>query len=192
MADIKSALEMALERAAQFGKATKEELAEAQYREQGQHLGVRYLKEEGDLEAELRNFPDQAQPALRAAVKEALLRSVILPRNGEPDPHLAKAMEGLLLVAHDRKVMAQLKGELEKLLQNFSQVRTSAFQQLKARFGANIGNVQRAMEAQLRQKVKLEVEQLPQFQEEWRKFMGQLTEQFEPVLAEYKARIMTA
>jgi hypothetical protein len=192
MAEIKSALEMALERAERFGRASKEEMAEARYREQGQRLGVAFLKKEGDLEKELQAAPPEALPALRAGVKEVLLRNVALPRNGEPEPRLAQALEGLLLAADNPKAMARFKSEVEQLMNNFLQVRNSAFQQLKARFSASLGDYARALELQLRQKVRLEVEHLPQFQDEWRKFMGQLQEQFEPLLEELKARMQRA
>ena len=87
--------------------------------------------------------------------------------------------------------MARLKGELEQILQNFLQVRNNAYQQLKARFGANIGQMQRALQAQTGQKVNLEVEHIPQFQEEWRRFHGNLTDQFEPMLEAWKERMLS-
>lgn len=192
MAEIKSAMEMALERAERFGRATKEEMAEARYREQGQHLAVNFLKDEGDLGAELNAVPPEVLPAVKAAVREVLLRNVVLPRNGELDPRLSRALEGLLLAAEQKKAMARFKSEVEQLLNNFLQVRNNAYQQLRSRFAASLGDYTRALEMQLRQKVRLEVEQLPQFQEEWRRFMGQLQEQFEPLLEELKARMQQA
>ena len=192
MAEIKSALELALEKAERYGKASQEEMAAAQYQEQGRQLAVEYLRGEGDLEAGLKGLPPQGQAAARAAIKEVLLRNIGLPRNGEADPRLGLAVAGLMLAAGNQKLMDRLKAELEQLLQQFLQIRNNAFQQLKARFAAGIGQVQRAMEAQLRQKVRLEVEHLPQFQEEWRRFQGQLLEQFEPMLAELKEKMMQA
>jgi len=192
LAEIKSALELALEKAERYGKASQEEMAAAQYQEQGRQLAVEYLKGEGDLEAGLKGLPPQAQAAARAAIKEVLLRNIGLPRNGEADLRLGLAVAGLMLVAGNQKLMDRLKAELEQLLQQFLQIRNNAFQQLKARFAAGIGQVQRAMEAQLRQKVRLEVEHLPQFQEEWRRFQGQMLEQFEPMLAELKEKMMQA
>ena len=44
------------------------------------------------------------------------------------------------------------------------------------------------MEAQYGQKVNLDVERLPQFQEEWLRFMGQLQDQIEPVMATSRRR----
>jgi len=190
LAEIKSALELALEKAERYGRATKEELTRDQYRDQGRQLAVDFLKDGGDLETALSNLPAAAQPEARTAVKEVLLRNITLPRNGETDPRMAQALEGLLLVAQNQKAMARQRAELEQILQNFLQVRNNAYQQLKARFGAGIGQMQRAMEAQMRQKVKLEVEHLPQFQEEWRRFQGQLLDQFEPMLEHCKAQML--
>ncbi len=46
MAEIKSALELALEKAEQYGRATKEDLLQDKYKEQGRQWAVKYLKEE--------------------------------------------------------------------------------------------------------------------------------------------------
>lgn len=190
MAEIKSALELALEKAEQYGRATKEELSRDQFRDQGRQLAVVFLKDGGDLKSGLAGLAAAAQPEARRAIKEVLLRNIILPRNGEMDPRMAQALEGLLQVAQDQKGMIHLKGEVEQLLQNFLQVRNSAYQQLKSRFGANIDQMQRALEAQMRQRVNLEVEQIPQFQEEWRRFHGNLVDQFEPMLEALKERML--
>ena len=192
MAEIKSALELALEKAERYGRATKEEMTRDQYRDQGRQLAVNFLKDGGDLEAGVPACRTAAQAEARRATKEVLLRNIILPRNGEMDPRMAQALDGLMQVAQNKKDMARQKAELEQLLQNFLQVRNNAFQQLKARFGAGIGQMQRALEAQMRQRVRLEVENLPQFQEEWRKFQGQLLDQFEPVLEACKEKMLLA
>ncbi len=192
MAEIKSALELALEKAEKYGRASKEDMARDQFRDQGRQLAVNFLKNGEDLEAGLTGLPSAAQSEARTAVKEVLLRNIILPRDGEMDPRMAHALEGLMLAAQDRKAMARLKAELDQILHNFLQVRNSAHQQLKARFGAGIAQMQRALEAQTRQRVNLEVEHLPQFQEEWRKFHGQLLEQFEPMLEACKDRMLQA
>jgi len=192
LAEIKSALELALEKAEQYGRATKEELTRDQYRDQGRQLAVNFLKDGGDLEAEIFSLPAPAQDEARAAVKEVLLRNITLPRNGELESRMAQALAGLMLVARDKKAMARQKAVLEQRMETFLQVRNNALQQLKARFGAGIDQKQRALEALMRQRVKLEVEHLPQFQEEWRRFHGQLLDQFEPMLEACKERMLQA
>jgi hypothetical protein len=192
VAEIKSALELALEKAERYGKASREELAAAQYQEQGRQLAVKFLKGEGDLDAELRELPPQAQEMARVAIKEVFLRNISLPRNGEGDERLDRALAGLMLVAVQKREMARLKGELQQLLQQFLQIRNNAVQQLKARFSQGVNQMQRAMEAKTGQRMRVESEHLPQFQEEWRRFYGSLQDQFEPMLDGLKDRMLLA
>jgi hypothetical protein len=189
LADIKSALELALEKAEQYGRASREEMDLAQHQEQGSRLAVEFLKGEGDLEADLKSLPPQTQPAARMAIKEVFLRNLGLPRENEVDPRQDRAVQGLLLVAENRKTMAQLQTELGQILQQFLHFRSNALQQLKGRFAAG---VQQAMEAKYRQPMNVDVERLPQFQEEWLRFKGQLQQQFEPVLATLKEKMRLA
>ena len=192
MAEIKSALELALEKAEQYGRASREEMDLARYQDQGRGLAVQFLKGEGDLAADLKGLPPQTQPAVRLAIKEVLLRNLGLPRESAADPRQDRAMEGLLLVADNRKAMAQLQTEMEQVLQQFLHFRANAMQQLKARFTAGVGQMQQAMEAKYRQPMNVDVERLPQFQEEWLRFKGQLQDQFEPVMANLKERMRLA
>jgi len=189
VAEIKSALELALERAEQYGRASKEEMDLAQHQEQGRRLAVQFLKGEGDLEADLKSLPPQTQPAARLAIKEVFLRNLGLPRE-IVDPRQNRAMEGLLLAADNRKAMALLQTEMEQILQQFLHFRSNALQQLKARFATGMGQMQK--EAQNRQPMNLDVERLPQFQEEWLRFKGQLQQQFDPVMANLKERMRLA
>jgi hypothetical protein len=192
LADIKSALELALEKAEQYGRASKEEMELAQHQEQGRRLAVQFLRGEGDLAADLQALPPLTRPAARLAIKEVFLRNLGLPRENAADPRQDRALEGLLLAADDRQAMAQLQTEMEQVLQQFLHFRANAMQQLKARFAAGVGQMQQAMEAKYRQPVNVDVERLPQFQEEWLRFKGQLQQQFEPVLENLKARMRLA
>ena len=119
-------------------------MAAAQYQEQGRQLAVKFLKGEGDLEAELRDLPPQAQEVARVAIKEVFLRNIGLPKNGEGDERLNRALAGLMLVAVQKREMARLKGELDQILQQFLQIRNNAVQQLKARFSQGVNQMQRA------------------------------------------------
>jgi hypothetical protein len=192
LAEIKSALELALEKAEHYGKASKEEMVAAQYQEQGCQLAVRFLKGEGDLEAELKSLVPEAQKEAGLALKEVLLRNIGLPRNGDLDDRQDRALDGLIRVAANPKDMVRCKEELQQLVQQFLQYRNNAMQQLKARFAQALPQMQRAMEAKTGQRMRLEAEQLPQFQEEWQRFHGQLMAQFVPLLDDLKERMRRA
>ena len=191
MAEIKSALELALEKAEQYGRATKEDLLQDKYKEQGRQWAVNYLKEEElDLEKELAALSPEAQPLARVAMKEVFLRNITLPKEEAIDARLNKALEGVMLVATNKKAMGRLKQEVDQLLQQFLMARNTALQQLKNSFMQTLGNYTRALEAQLKSKIRLDVENLPEFQQEWRKFEGNLLDQFEPVLEDRKQQML--
>jgi hypothetical protein len=191
VAEIKSALELALEKAERYGRASKDDLLKDQYQDKGRQLAVLYLREEGDLAAELANLPPEAKEAAQQAIKEVLVRNITLPREETLDPRVVRALEGLLLIASNRKGMTRLQEEVQQVWQNFLMARNAAIQQLKASFGQQLNNVTRALEAQYGQRLKVDVEHLPQFQEEWRKFEANLIQQFEPILEDRKAKMLT-
>jgi hypothetical protein len=191
VAEIKSALELALEKAEQYGRASKEDLRQDKFKEQGRQWAVQYLKEEEvNLEKELAALPSEGQPSARLAMNEVFLRNVTLPKDETLDPRLTRALEGMMIAATNKKGMARLKQELDQLLQQFLMARNSAYQQLKNSFMQTLGNYTRALEAQLKSKVRLEVENLPEFQQEWRKFESNLTTQFEPILEDRKQQML--
>jgi len=191
VAEIKSALELALEKAEQYGRASKEDLLQDKYKEQGRQKAVQFLNvEEIDLEQEVAALPREAQPVARVAMKEVFLRNITLPKDEIADVRLERALEGLIAAAADKKAMGRLIKEIDQIMQQFLMARNSAFQQLKNSFGQTLGNYTRALEAQLKTKVRLEVEQLPEFQQEWRKFEGNLTSQFEPLLEDRKRQML--
>jgi len=191
VAEIKSALELALEKAEQYGRATKEDLLQDKYKEQGRQWAVQYLREEEiDLEKELAGLSPEAQPLARVAMKEVFLRNITLPKEETIDSRLNKALEGVMVVATNKKAMGRVKQEIDQLLQQFLMARNTAFQQLKNSFMQTLGNYTRALEAQLKTKVRLDVENLPEFQQEWRKFEGNLIDQFEPVLEDRKQQML--
>lgn len=191
MAEIKSALELALEKAEQYGRASKEDLLLEKHQEAARQTAVRYLRdEEVDLKEMLAAIPPEAQTKARQAMKEVFLRNITLPREEKVDPRQQRALEGLLAVAGNLKAMSRLKAEVEQLWQQFLLARNTAYQQLKNSFRQTLGNYTRALEAQLGAKVRLEADQLPEFQQEWRKFETSLTNQFEPILADRKEKML--
>jgi hypothetical protein len=191
VAEIKSALELALEKAEQYGRASKEDLLQDRYKERGRHWAVNFLKEEDvDLEKELAALPPEAQSGARLAMKEVFLRNITLPKEETLDSRLERALQGMMLAATNKKAMGRLIKEIDQFLQQFLMARNTSYQQLKNSFVQTLGNYTRALEAQLKTKVRLEVEHLPEFQQEWRKFEGNLISQFEPLLEDRKQQML--
>ncbi len=191
MAEIKSALELALEKAERFGKASPEEMQEVKWQEQARQLAGEFLREKIDLEPELKKIPPEAQSALAKYVKEILLRNINLPREGVVNDANKRAQIGMLQVARDKKAMQRVLQEIDQLYKSYAQVRQNALQQVKAQFNAQLDSVRKTMEAQMQRPLNVDVEQTPQFQEQWRNFEAQLNQQFEPLLDKHKSMLAT-
>jgi hypothetical protein len=191
MAEIKSALELALEKAERYGKASPQELQEAKWQEQARHLAGEFLREKIELEPELKKFPPEAHSALAKNVKEILLRNITLPREGVVDDANIRAQVGMLQVARDKKTMQRVLQEIDQLYKSYAQVRQNALQQFKAQFNAQMEGVKKKLEAQMHRSLNVDVEQTPQFQEQWRTFETQLNQQFEPLLDKHKSMLAT-
>ena len=191
MAEIKSALELALEKAERYGKATPQEMQEVKWQEQARQLAAEFLREKIELESELKKLPPDSQSALAKYVKEILLRNITLPREGIVDDANKRAQIGMLQVARDKKTMQRVLQEIDQLYKSYAQVRQNALQQVKAQFNAQLDNVRKSLEAQMQRPLNVDVEQTPQFQEQWRNFEAQLNQQFEPLLDKHKAMLAT-
>jgi hypothetical protein len=191
MAEIKSALELALEKAERYGKASPQEMQEVKWQEQARHLAAEFLRGKIELEPELKNVPPEARAALDRQVKEILLRNINLPREGVVDDANTRAQAGLLQVARDKKATQRVLQEIKQVFVSYEQVRQNAMQQLKAQFNAQLDSVRKNLEAQMQRPLKVDVEQTPQFQEQWRTFEAQLNQQFEPLLDKHKTILVT-
>lgn len=191
MAEIKSALELALEKAERIGKASPEEMQAIKWQEQARRLAAQFLRAEVDLEAELSPMPPTAQQALAGQIRAVLLRNVTLPREGSVDDNVNRALSGILQIARDKKAAQRVLQEIDRIFKSFLQVRQNAMEQMKAQFNVQLDGVKKALEAQMQRQVRIEAEQTPQFQEQWRAFEAQLLQQFEPLLEKHKNMLAT-
>jgi hypothetical protein len=191
MAEIKSALELALEKAERYGKASPQEMQELKWQEQARHLAGEFLREKINLEPELQKLPSDALPSLTKYLKEILLRNINLPREGVIDDANKRAQVGLLQVIPDKKATQRVLQEINQIFASYAQVRQNALQQFKSQFNAQLDSVRKSLEAQMQRPLNVDVENTPQFQEQWQAFEAQLNQQFEPLLDKHKAMLTT-
>ncbi len=188
MAEIRSALEIALEKADRLGKASKEEINADKWLDEGKRTAARYLDQEG--EQDLRELVSQAPPeGLTQVLKgasEVLLRNVVLPRDRDQVQVIKKALSGL--VAIKGSTARQVASRIEELVEGYLQTRDHYYQQIKAQMQSRIGGVQQALAQQYGMGLpgELDLESMPEFQQEWANLTSQLREQFEEQLAPLK------
>ena len=192
MGDIKSALEIAMEKVEKLEKATDEERLRWQYVPEGEKLGVRYLKEGGNLVVELGKYEEKAGGYIVEGAMDILVRNINLPKDDLAKKNNRRAMEGLKNLKSDKVAVENVYSQLRYLFNHYmeqgEQQRKQAYETLKTEFEAR---VRQAVQQQLGllAGARIDVEKQPQFQEEWRKIQTQIDSQYYKLLDEYKQEL---
>jgi len=193
MGDIKSALEIAMEKAAKFESATPEERLQWKYVPEGEKLAARYFKESADLVAELAKYEEKAKKYVVKGAGEIMVRSIRLPADDLAKKNTKKAMEGLKAIKSDKVSVENVYSKVRRIFSHYleqgKQQRKQAYEELKAEFEAKL---QQALQQQYGSVggFRINVEKQPQFQEEWRRIQTQLDSQYTKLLEEYKQELL--
>ncbi|OGQ99258.1 MAG: hypothetical protein A2505_05965 [Deltaproteobacteria bacterium RIFOXYD12_FULL_55_16] len=188
MAEIKSTMEMVLERAARMaaGAADNNYLGEEQLKE-GMRLGAAYMRDEGPhLGERLGALPLAEQGPVRKGAVQAMLRNIFLAREAEKQELAEKAMHGLVEIGQDDGELLQILGEMKKILDGYRQHGEQLKAQLEAQFSQQMALMEQNLAKQTGMAMKLQPAQHPKFQEEWARIQGQLNEQYGQALKQLK------
>ena len=188
MSDIKSALEISMEKIEKLGKATDEERLEWKYVPEGGKLAAKYLKQDYNLIAELSQYEENVRSYITKGAADILINNISLPRNDLAKRNNKRAMDGLKILKSDKVAVENVYSKIRRIFNHYveqgEQQRKQAYESLKTEFETRI---QQAMQQQgLLMSIKVDVERQPQFQEEWRKIQTQLDSQYINLLNEYK------
>lgn len=189
MAEIKSTMEMVLERAARMAAGAGDDncLSEEQLKE-GMRLGAAYMRgeESGGLGARLGALPPAEQGEVRKGAVQAMLRNIFLAREAEKQALAEKAMHGLVEIGQGDGELLQILGEMKKILDGYRQHGEQLKAQLEAQFSQQMALMEQNLAKQTGMAMKLQPAQHPKFQEEWARIQGQLNEQYGQALKQLK------
>jgi hypothetical protein len=131
MAEIKSAFEIAMERADRIGKLSREELAEREWAEKGRKKAADFLAgRTPDMKTALSDVPGEMLRTVIRSASDTLLRNIVLPREHEQWDGIEKAMQGIAELKGS--VAMQVIPGIRELLQQYEQTRNQYLEQFKA------------------------------------------------------------
>ncbi len=189
MGEIKTAAQIAQEKLEKIGGATQEERLRWKYMPEGEKLAARYLKEEVNLAGELGKFEKEAAKYVIAAASDILIRNIMLPRNEVLQKTNEKVMDGLKTIKTDKvaaeNIFNQIRYVLDHFMKQGEQQKKQAYESLKADFEERIQQAMRQRTG-MDTNVKINVEQQPQFLEEWQRLLASMDAQYTKRLDEYK------
>ncbi len=182
MGEIKSALEIALEKADRLGKLSKEELEAQKWEEEGKKRAAAFLKGKFDSFQEgLSDIPPEFIQTVLKGATEVLLRNVTLPREKEHWDTIQQAFKGLREIKGS--IAEQIIPQMEYLLKNYEQTLQNYKQQFQQQLKASLGSKgQGGMMAMTPE----EMNALASMQDEWNKISAEISSQFEKQLEPLK------
>ncbi len=190
MAEIRSAIEIAMEKADRLGRATKEELETEKWLDHGHRIVARYMQSEiEDLETGLSDISGDELPLVLKGATEILLRNIVLPRDKDQWPGIKKALSGF--VELKGSVANQIIPRIEQLMESYEQTRDQYHEQLKMQMQNHLGGIKQAISQQYGTAMasEIDVDSLPEFQKEWSRISSEITDQFEQQLIPLKAHL---
>ncbi len=192
MGDMKSALELAMEKVEKLGEATDKERLKWKYVPEGGKLAVRYLKHDCNLVVEMSQYEENVRRYIIEGASDILIRNINLPKDDSVRRSNRQAMDGLKNLKSDKvsveNVFSKMRYIFNHYIEQGEQQRRQAYERLKTEVESK---VQKALQQKLVSFVgaAIDVERQPQFQEEWRKIEIQLDSQYLKHLDEYKQEL---
>ncbi|MCI5222928.1 MAG: hypothetical protein D3924_09710 [Candidatus Electrothrix sp. AR4] len=191
MAEIKSTMELVMERAARMGKASNDELQQEDKRKQGMKLAADFLDGKLDnLLIALTEHDGEQQVTIRSGIVETLLRNIFLHRDEVGKERTEQAAKGLLEISGNAGDVSSICAEVQHILGQYNQHREQLRQQLEeqmrmqyeqmlAQQGGGMQadgmNIEHALEAKIN--------------EEWSKMEAEISSQYNQALNQHKANI---
>jgi len=192
MGDIKSALEIAMEKVEKLGEATDDERLRWKYVPEGETLAVTYLKQDYNLVVELDKYEGNVTRYIIEGAEDILIRNINLPNGDLAKQNNKRAMEGLKTIKSDKVGVENVYSKIRRIFSHYveqgEQQRRQAYESLKTEVETKFQQASRQQLGSLTE-IKIDVEKQPQFQQEWHKVRAQLDAQYLKLLDEYKQEL---
>ncbi len=192
MGEMKSAWQIAMEKADKLGKVSPDELNSIKYVPEGNRIASLFiLDEKSDLLSELAKFPP-GDPArfIKKGIDEILVRNITLPRNDEDARKTNRAMAGLRLIKENKKQLESVLGLVNTLVNQYQVALQQTYAEFKKKAEVTIQQASRTMRPQRGDQVPPEQKLQLQLQEEWRMVHGELDAQYDRALEEHRRKIL--
>jgi hypothetical protein len=191
MAEIKSTMDLVMERAARMGKASHDDLKQESDRKQGMKLAAEFLDGKIDnLLTALTELPAEQQMAARQGMVEVLLRNIFLPRDESAKARTDKAARGIVEIGGGAGDLSSICAEMQHILgqynQHREQLREQLEEQVKMQYEQLLAQQQNGMpEDSMNPELALQAK----IKEEWTRLETELSDQYNQALEQHKSTL---
>jgi hypothetical protein len=189
MAEIKSTMDMVLERAAKMSAAATEPADNEDLIKVGMRLAADFLnKKEIDLSKELDAQPGENQVEIRKGMAQTLLRNIVLPRDEQLELSGKQALNGILALGGSGGDIQSICEELGQILEQYGNHKEQTTRQLEDAIKAQMEQQQEG-EGQGSQ-ADINPATHPQYREELGKVLTSLNNQYNEAMNQRKEMIL--
>ncbi len=190
MTEIKSTMDLVMERAARFGKATSEELEKGEAQKRGMHLAAEFLNGKIEKLSEvLAEEKAAVQMIIRQGMSAGLLRNIGLLRDDLAQDRNDRCFAGLLELSGSTGEVASICQEINQILGQYNQHRDQVRQQLEDQFRAQYEQLMAQQTGTQGEGMKIDPASQPKFREHLAKAEMELNVQYNQALEERKNMI---
>ena len=187
MAEIKSTMEMVLERAARMSAEAGDSTAAGNSDRDGMKLAAAYLndQEKGLMEI-LKEQPPQQQMAIRSGMIRTLLRNIVLPREETVSESSLLALKGIQELSGNSADINSVCMELSQILEQYNQHKEQARQQLDEAIRGQLKQKLFEQGQNIDDEMSLNPAMHPQYREELTRMTADLNDQYNNALDQRK------
>ena len=192
MGEMKSAWQIAMEKADKLGKVSQDEINSIKYVPEGNRIASQFLQDEKtDLLSELAKYPaGDTTRFIKKGIDEILVRNIALPRNDEDARKTNRAMAGLRLIKDNKKQLESIFGLINTLVNQYQVALQQTYGEFKKKAEVTIQQASRNPQPQRGNQMPLEQRLQLQLQEEWRAVHSELDAQYDKALDEHRRKIL--
>jgi hypothetical protein len=192
MADIKSFREIAMEKIASISEASEEDQLKWKYLPEGEKLAASCLSEGKEIKTEIEKYDKKARALVSKGAEKVFISNINIPKNDILKNTNEKSMQNLLSIKNDKNAVKEVYDKINYIFEHYNthgkQQREQSYELLKNDFKNKVEQAL-AQQTGTKSNIDINVENLPQFQEEWRKIVSQIDNQYTNYLNEYKQNL---
>jgi hypothetical protein len=192
MAEIKSTMDMVMERAARMAARAVGQPDSQESERIGMRLAAEYIGLAlDDLGQALAGQAASEQMAVRRGMAQALLRNIVLPRDEALMATGLRAMQGLVEMEQSAGDMIAICAELKQILEQYNQHKEQIRKQLedavRAQLDQKLGGQPGAVAGG---RMSMDPAMHPMFQKEWTRMKAELNQQYNQALDQRKEMLL--
>jgi hypothetical protein len=189
MSEIKSALELALERTKDV-KGDKESVRAHEMKQHGKRLVTKLMDDPSiDLKKAVKEYPSKDQKAVKDGFFEILLANLSLPTEKADLQKLEPLKKGFEYATGDRRNVNYLFDQLEQLLNQFLDTKQQLIEHLRNQFSQRIREKEEQASKQMGTQVRIDPASDPEFSRALNQNLGNLQNQYGGVIDQVKEQL---